>query len=273
MSTKVTRFVYSRISNASFLTVFRNIEDRLTSLPIASAQAKAVKQQFANKVAQMDADYCQVKKSALTADIQALDRQRDEAADAALNILRAWEKAGNLTACQAVEIAKRYGFSSTMQMDTESTIIEQMQQEYAKLDLRSLGVADLWQTAVTTSATLQRTLNDRDDERVGKQVGVLKADRDLIAAAWQSLIEVVEAHLVIASTPELEAWTASLNAYLTRVRNQITKQSTSGSAAGEGVEIDVNPDAPEEGSGSQPSEGGTEGNGSASGDGDNSFDA
>lgn len=244
----ITRFAYGSLAAKEFLTVFSQISQRASQLIVTHPGWADIQQKLVAAVAQLDANYKTTLRNDLTADIAAADTERDTAIDNLINILRAFAKTGEPNAVFAVNVATRYGFSSTMQMDTESTLIHQMKQEFDahNISFAAIGCEPLWQQALTATDRLDQLLVQRDDSRVGQVIGRLRADREIVAAAWQRALDYLEALQIIAPEASVGEWIASLNAYIDRVRKQITHQATTGTVADGSVTI-LDP------SGSQPS--------------------
>ena len=277
----ITTFKKSALRNAQYLEVSQQLAERfkaIKSTTISHRDWNPSVAALAAGVQKLDQDFKQQQGSDITAQISEADQKRDRAYQTFATIIRAQASAGVTIAQKVQRTLDKYNLRTTMQMDEENTIIQQINQEFDTIliaQFAALGVHDHWATVFNETKHLADYLRQRDDERATIQTGLIKADRATLDEALDRCFAIVNAALIYEPSQALTDDVARTNAYLNRVRTQMLGSSVTGSEEVSGAAPSTPSTPDDNGNQQQPSGNGGQqpsGGGSQSGN-DNEFDA
>lgn len=269
---QIISFQKPRLKVASHLKVIGRFVNRLNEVAVSFDGFASVFGKLKAALDREDADYKKATGSDLTQTIQDADIRRDRAYGVISTIARSMAQgygteAQTKAATALVRILTTYKVDAAAQYDQESGMLEQLMQEIDKahIDLTCLGLDKVYAELKAAQVEVDKLLDDRDKERAGQTTGDLKTDRVATDAAYDEVVMVINALLVIHPTDALKTFAAEWNATVNRVRQQILKTS----AADGGADVDII-DMPADGDQTQ---GGQTPTPPAQGGGDNDFDA
>ena len=131
--------------------------------------------------------------------------------------------------------------------------------------MASLGLATAYGELKNANALVDELLDLRDNERAGYQIGQMKAARAATDAAYDAIIDYINALLLLQPTDALTNFAEEWNSVLNRVRVQILGYTSNATQVD--VEIPDTPSTDDNGGGVPTTPPSSENNGGTSGDG------
>ena len=153
-----------------------------------------------------DQAYAQQRKWAQTADIEELDKQRDDALRAFLNALKAMLASPNAEKATRAKylqnIRDKYSLNPGDEYMKETTAIAQMVQEMdvnyqCELALKATGLDDWYQDLKTKNAAFLPKMNERTAEQAYQQKGIVRETRLQAEAAYKDLVKLINAAAIM----------------------------------------------------------------------------
>lgn len=192
-----------------------------------------------------DSAYAQQRKWAQTADIETLDRQRDDALRAFLSALKAMlsspnaEKAAKARALLTVR--EKYQLNPADEYMKETTAIAQMVQEMdanyqCEQALKDTGLDDWYQDLKAKNAAFLAKMNERTTAQASQQKGIVRETRQQTEAAYKDLVKAVNASAVM-EMPEGVDWerpVGLLNSEIEHYKLILARKGGSATAGDEG---------------------------------------
>ena len=193
-----------------------------------------------------DEAFAQTRKWAQTADIEALDKERDQALSAFNAALKSMLSSPNATKQQAARhlmfVREKYTLNPSDEYMKETTAIQQMIQEMeddvqSDQALTATGLIDWFQDLKQKNAAFLAKMNERTAEQAGQQKGIVREKRLLAEAAYRDLVKLINAAAIM-EMPEGLDWNSPidrLNAEIDHYKNILARKgSTSGGEDEEG---------------------------------------
>ena len=193
-----------------------------------------------------DEAFAQTRKWAQTADIEALDKERDQALSAFNAALKSMLSSPNATKQQAARhlmfVREKYTLNPSDEYMKETTAIAQMIQEMeddvqSDQALTATGLIDWFQDLKQKNAAFLAKMNERTAEQAGQQKGIVREKRLLAEAAYRDLVKLINAAAIM-EMPEGLDWNSPidrLNAEIDHYKNILARKgSTSGGEDEEG---------------------------------------
>ena len=261
---KISNFSKTQLRVATHITVMRNFQERVGKLELTHTKLALCYDAFVKALDKEDSDYKQQVGSDLTDQIREADNRRDRAWGNICTVANAF-KAGFGTEAQTeaaqrlCRIIQTYKVNVNSQMDQETGVLRQAiaDIEGQHIDLDSLSLATVFCELKQQNEAVYTLLNDRDNERAMQQTGAVKEDRARTDAAYDALVDCINALLLLSPTFAMETVAAQWNAVLNRIRVQALHASAQESETLEGVDLDGEEDG-QQPDGSHPStEGGS----------------
>ena len=233
-----------------------------------------------------DDAYAQTRKWAQTADLEELDKQRDQALSAYLNALKAMTASPNAAKQQAAKslqfIREKYTLNAADEYMKETTSIAQMVQEIeadaqAQAALQTTGLDDWFVDLKTKNEAFLAKMNERTEAQAGQQKGIVRETRLACEAAYRDVVKLINAMAIVEVPAGYSFGTIIdlLNAEIEHYRQILARKGSSGSGSGSGSGS-LSPDPSPNGEGSENQGGGTsqgdDNNGGSSEGGDNGGD-
>ena len=153
-----------------------------------------------------DQAYAQQRKWAQTADIEELDKQRDDALRAFLNALKAMLASPNAEKATRAKylqnIRDKYSLNPGDEYMKETTAIAQMVQEMdvnyqCELALKATGLDDWYQDLKSKNAAFLQKMNERTAEQAYQQKGIVRETRLQAEAAYKDLVKLINAAAIM----------------------------------------------------------------------------
>lgn len=242
---KISTITKSRLKLATYLKVMERFGTRLSKLTIAHADHTKYREAFTVALAKMQGDWKKQTASELTAKIAEADARRDRAYQTIKTVAGALangagSEAQTETAAAIVQVLNLYKLNTGAQLDQESGVMDNIIVDIEKsgilAKLPSLGLDKAFAEMKAATQLVDQLLDERDDERAPIQTGVMKADRAQTDAAYDAMVEYLNALLLLQPTAALEAFAAAWNAVLNRIRVQVLSQSPTTDGT---VDIDI----------------------------------
>ena len=159
---------------------------------------------FTSALQAFDTAYAQARKWEQTADIEDMDRQRDNALSAFLNALKAMQASPNATKAAAAKtltfIRDKYTLSPADEYMKETTAISQMIQEIeanAASELSAAGLDDWLADLKQKNEAFLAKMNERTEAQAGQQKGILREMRLRCEAAYRDLLKLINALTIV----------------------------------------------------------------------------
>ena len=268
---KILTINKTRLRHASHIKIMERFLNRLAALTIEHEAHTEYRKAFTDAFDKEAGLYRQQTSSEYTAKIQDADVRRDRAWTNIVKVAQSMAVVGNedqrKTAQRILDINALYKVSTTAQMDQESGVLDNVIHDIdlASLDMASLGLHTAYGELKNANALVDELLDLRDNERAGYQVGQMKAARAATDAAYDAVIDYINALLLLQPTDALTNFAEEWNSVLNRVRVQILGYTSNATQ----VDVEI-PDTPstDGGSGGVPTTPpSSEGEGGTSGDG------
>ena len=241
---QINELATSRFDITTILGFFGQIKDKLTPDTTLTAAMGSVWTTFTAAYTGFDDAYAQAKKWAQTADLEELDKQRDQALSAFLQALKAMTASPNANKAAAAKtltfIRDKYTLSASDEYMKETTAISQMVQEIedtpnAVTALQTTGLDDWLTDLKTKNAAFLAKMNERTEAQAGQQKGIVREKRQKCEAAYRDVVKLINA-MAICEVPAGYSFGTIidlLNAEIEHYR-QILARKGGGSGGGSG---------------------------------------
>ena len=203
---QLTLFDVTRMDVTTALGFFGQIKAQLDTNATLTATMAGVWTAYAAALQAYDDAYAQARRWEQTADISALDTQRDMALSAYLNALKAMTASPNAQKQQAAKqlmfIREKYSLSASDEYMKETTAIRQMVQEMdasaeAQAALATTGLDDWFVDLKQKNEDFLAKMNERTDAQAGQQKGVVREARLACEAAYRNVVKLVNALSIV----------------------------------------------------------------------------
>jgi len=241
---QINELATSRFDITTILGFFGQIKDKLTPDTTLTAAMGSVWTTFTAAYTGFDDAYAQAKKWAQTADLEELDKQRDQALSAFLQALKAMTASPNANKAAAAKtltfIRDKYTLSASDEYMKETTAISQTVQEIedtpnAVTALQTTGLDDWLTDLKTKNAAFLAKMNERTEAQAGQQKGIVREKRQKCEAAYRDVVKLINA-MAICEVPAGYSFGTIidlLNAEIEHYR-QILARKGGGSGGGSG---------------------------------------
>ena len=199
---QLTSIDTTRMDITTALGFFGQIKNKIAAETTLTAAMGSVWTTFTAALQAFDDAYAQAKKWSQTADLEELDKQRDQALSAFLNALKAMTASPNANKAAAAKtltfIRDKYSLNASDEYMKETTAILQMVQnmEASAEAQTALGTTALddWLTDLKqkNNAFLAK-MNDRTEAQAGLQKGIVREKRLLCEAAYKNVVKLANA--------------------------------------------------------------------------------
>lgn len=203
---QLTLFDVTRMDVTTALGFFGQIKAQLDTNATLTATMAGVWTAYTAALQAYDDAYAQARRWEQTADISALDTQRDMALSAYLNALKAMTASPNAQKQQAAKqlmfIREKYSLSASDEYMKETTAIRQMVQEMdasaeAQAALATTGLDDWFVDLKQKNEDFLAKMNERTDAQAGLQKGVVREARLACEAAYRNVVKLVNALSIV----------------------------------------------------------------------------
>ena len=199
---QLTSIDTTRMDITTALGFFGQIKNKIAAETTLTAAMGSVWTTFTAALQAFDDAYAQAKKWSQTADLEELDKQRDQALSAFLNALKAMTASPNANKAAAAKtltfIRDKYSLNASDEYMKETTAIQQMVQnmEASAEAQTALGTTALddWLTDLKqkNNAFLAK-MNERTEAQAGLQKGIVREKRLLCEAAYKNVVKLANA--------------------------------------------------------------------------------
>ena len=207
------------------------------SFPLLTQRKNA----FHDCVLAEDAAYRRSPKDFTTDDMHGADDKRDDYMSAVRAIASGYallpdESPLKRMGKEVYQVFKDYGFSTGDSYTGQSTKMDNMWQVFQTMQskLEQLGVWSLLQTAMTYNEQVKAYFQTRIENLAERTVGEMRDARAATDQAYQALIEVMDAILVLGPTPELLTAERNLNALTDYYKQYYMKGGSQGGSSSSG---------------------------------------
>ena len=212
---------------------------------------------FREALGNFDHAYAQQRKWLQTADIEELDKQRDDALRAFLNALKAMLSSPNaekVTKAKLLQnIRDKYSLNPGDEYMKETTAIAQLVQEMdvnyqAELALKATGLDEWYQDLKTKNTAFLAKMNERTAEQAYQQKGIVRETRLQTEVAYKNLVKAINASAIM-EMPEGVYWDDIINSLNAEIEHYKQILARKGGKSADGSSDDSQDDV-------QPADGG-----------------
>ena len=192
----------TRMDITTALGFFGQIKNKIAAETTLTAAMGSVWTTFTAALQAFDDAYAQAKKWSQTADLEELDKQRDQALSAFLNALKAMTASPNANKAAAAKtltfIRDKYSLNASDEYMKETTAIQQMVQNMeasaeAQTALGTTGLDDWLTDLKQKNNAFLAKMNDRTEAQAGLQKGIVREKRLLCEAAYKNVVKLANA--------------------------------------------------------------------------------
>lgn len=279
---QVSEIYLSHMNNGAHFTFVENVLKRIKADTRAMAVVGKLVPALETAFAEEDKCIKVGTKSMKTDSITMLDKERDRLYSSFRNLVKDFLDTGldKFTVPAAIlrQSLKEYDINIKAQLDKEtgmlSNLIDDLETKYSE-QVKALGLADIVAGMKAANEQLKTLTMERLDERLGKEVGALKAARAKTDGAYRTIVTNMNAYVVLNGDADLGPVIDVLNLEIQHYRRDVLNRksdtpqtSAPGDTGGTAPDPGTTPDPGDKpGTGS----GGT-GDGGSEGDGGTSFD-
>ena len=237
---QMTEIATSRMDITTVLGYFGQIKGIVNANSALVGALGTVWTAFTQAETAFDEAFAQTRKWAQTADIEALDKERDQALSAFNAALKSMLSSPNAAKQQAAKllmnIREKYTLNASDEYMKETTAIAQMIQEMeenvqADQALTTTGLIDWLQDLKQKNQAFLQKINERTAEQAGQQKGIVREKRLDAEAAYKNVVRLINAAAIM-EMPEGLDWNSPidrLNAEVEHYRQILARKgSTSG---------------------------------------------
>ena len=239
--------VHNKMDNTTALGFFNQIGQLISANAALQSALSTVWTAYIAAYEAFDEAFAQTRKWAQTADIEALDKERDQALSAFNAALKSMLSSPNAAKQQAARhlmfVREKYTLNPSDEYMKETTAIAQMIQEMeddvqASQALTATGLIDWFQDLKQKNAAFLAKMNERTAEQAGQQKGIVREKRLLAEATYKNVVRLINAAAIM-EMPEGLDWNSPidrLNAEVEHYRQILARRSaTQGDASTEGL--------------------------------------
>ena len=199
---QLTSIDTTRMDITTALGFFGQIKNKIAAETTLTAAMGSVWTTFTAALQAFDEAYAQAKKWSQTADLEELDKQRDQALSAFLNALKAMTASPNANKAAAAKtltfIRDKYSLNASDEYMKETTAIQQMVQNMeasaeAQTALGTTGLDDWLTDLKQKNNAFLAKMNDRTEAQAGLQKGIVREKRLLCEAAYKNVVKLANA--------------------------------------------------------------------------------
>ena len=199
---QLTSIDTTRMDITTALGFFGQIKNKIAAETTLTAAMGSVWTTFTAALQAFDEAYAQAKKWSQTADLEELDKQRDQALSAFLNALKAMTASPNANKAAAAKtltfIRDKYSLNASDEYMKETTAIQQMVQDMeasaeAQTALGTTGLDDWLTDLKQKNNAFLAKMNDRTEAQAGLQKGIVREKRLLCEAAYKNVVKLTNA--------------------------------------------------------------------------------
>ena len=199
---QLTSIDTTRMDITTALGFFGQIKNKIAAETTLTAAMGSVWTTFTAALQAFDDAYAQAKKWSQTADLEELDKQRDQALSAFLNALKAMTASPNANKAAAAKtltfIRDKYSLNASDEYMKETTAILQMVQNMeasaeAQTALGTTGLDDWLTDLKQKNNAFLAKMNDRTEAQAGLQKGIVREKRLLCEAAYKNVVKLANA--------------------------------------------------------------------------------
>ena len=233
--------VHNKMDNTTALGFFNQIGQLISANAALQSALSTVWTAYIAAYEAFDEAFAQTRKWAQTADIEALDKERDQALSAFNAALKSMLSSPNATKQQAARhlmfVREKYTLNPSDEYMKETTAIAQMVQEMeenvqADQALTATGLIDWFQDLKQKNQAFLQKMNERTAEQAGQQKGIVREKRLLAEAAYRDLVKLINAAAIM-EMPEGLDWNSPidrLNAEIDHYKNILARKGSSSSS-------------------------------------------
>ena len=199
---QLTSIDTTRMDITTALGFFGQIKNKIAAETTLTAAMGSVWTTFTAALQAFDDAYAQAKKWSQTADLEELDKQRDQALSAFLNALKAMTASPNANKAAAAKtltfIRDKYSLNASDEYMKETTAIQQMVQNMeasaeAQTALGTTGLDDWLTDLKQKNNAFLAKMNERTEAQAGLQKGIVREKRLLCEAAYKNVVKLANA--------------------------------------------------------------------------------
>ena len=199
---QLTSIDTTRMDITTALGFFGQIKNKIAAETTLTAAMGSVWTTFTVALQAFDEAYAQAKKWSQTADLEELDKQRDQALSAFLNALKAMTASPNANKAAAAKtltfIRDKYSLNASDEYMKETTAIQQMVQNMeasaeAQTALGTTGLDDWLTDLKQKNNAFLAKMNERTEAQAGLQKGIVREKRLLCEAAYKNVVKLANA--------------------------------------------------------------------------------
>ena len=240
---QLTSLDITRFDITTALGFFMQIKEKFTPDATLTTAMGPVWTAFIAARQAFDDAYAQAKKWSQTAELEDLDKQRDQALSAFLNALKAMLASPNAAKQQAAKlltfIREKYVLNAADEYMKETTAIQQMVQEMeasadAQAALTTTGLDDWLTDLKTKNEAFLAKMNERTEAQAGQQKGIVREKRLVCEAAYRDVVKLINA-MAICEVPAGYNFTTIIdlvNAEIEHYRQILARKGGSSSGGG-----------------------------------------
>lgn len=199
---QLTSIDTTRMDITTALGFFGQIKNKIAAETTLTAAMGSVWTTFTAALQAFDDAYAQAKKWSQTADLEELDKQRDQALSAFLNALKAMTASPNANKAAAAKtltfIRDKYSLNASDEYMKETTAILQMVQDMeasaeAQTALGTTALDDWLTDLKQKNNAFLAKMNERTEAQAGLQKGIVREKRLLCEAAYKNVVKLANA--------------------------------------------------------------------------------
>lgn len=224
---KIINFSKTKLRVPAHIKVMERFNTRLKDVRFDHGMAATLLAQFDAALLKETDDYKRQQGSDLTKQITEADNKRDRAWGTICTVSRTFGSVGTLNqqiaAASLMRIINTYKIDVNTQMDVESGLLDQAISDIEKsqIDLDALSLSAVFADLKESTRDLDALLDKRDNERADNVTGVMKADRLVTDAAYDALVDFINAMSLLFPTEALQTFVSQWNSVVNRVRQNI----------------------------------------------------
>ena len=243
---KITRIDTKSLRNNEHFMYHTEFKDLVTG---HGAETLKIQQQFETYLAlfeKEDEGIKKINKSALTAEIQAADKARDEIWSGMLKInsgaLKDFDHDTQRAAKRLKILFDTYGKIATMSLNEQTAsiinILQDLQGQYAA-DVAAVGIGRWVEELQARNNTFRELTKERYDETSLKSDVVLREARTALDAAYHSITERISAYVLLEGAAGFEKFIRSLNTVIEKYNETLARRSGKKKAAESTAPVDA----------------------------------
>lgn len=225
----------SRLSNEELFNFMKNTAERAEECEKITERAGAQRSVFSKSLTAYDEALEQARKSALTKTIEAADKQRDDLYLGYKSVVKGFTKMVSGDMKDAAD--KLWLHIETYDIDVKDTMDNEagdlynltgdLTTKYAT-EVATLGLTTTVEQLTAANDEVRALLKERDNEDATRVVGIVKTTRAKVESTYRTLIEKINALLIVEGDEGLETFVSEMNQQITRFKQRVisSKKST-----------------------------------------------